>query len=82
MAEEKLMIHFTIRVPHGTNFTAASLMHRYAAENHLQHGYYKGRSVITAKNGEQYGFDHWEIISSGAEDLVTVYLFICAHLMK
>ena len=72
---------FTLTVPAGANFTAASLMHRYAAEHKADYSSYHGRAVLTIA-GIPYGYDHWELTNCGPVDQVTVYLFNCASLIK
>ena len=65
-----------INVKHNENFTAASLMWRYAKENniHCINSYYK--TYISLK-GEFYSYDHWEITpceDNPEYDTVTLYL--------
>lgn len=74
---------FSLIVPAGQNFTAASLMHRYAKENGATHTYSKnGRSILNI-HGIFYAFDHWTINQNGdGTETVTVYLFDCSHLIE
>lgn len=56
----KAMKQIKIKVKHNENFTAASLMWRYAKENNVSciNKYFKTYLNI---NGELCSYDHWEI---------------------
>lgn len=65
-----------INVKHNENFTASSLMGRYAKENNLQcvNEYFTTYIKI---NGELWSYDHWQITpceDAPEYDTVTLYL--------
>ena len=65
-----------IKVKHTDNFTASSLMRRYAKENN---SYCINKNFITYLeiNGELWSYDHWKITPCNDNpeyDTVTLYL--------
>ena len=70
------MKQIQINVKHNENFTASSLMGRYAKENNLQcvNEYFTTYIKI---NGELWSYDHWQITpceDAPEYDTVTLYL--------
>ena len=70
------MAEIKIKVKHDENFTAASLMWRYAKEHNLSciNKYFKTYLVM---NNEYWSYDHWEITpceDAPEYDTVTLYL--------
>lgn len=74
------MFDFTMK--RGSNYTPASLMHRFANESGIaQYSNHLGRAVLTIC-GKRYGFDHWNIADNGdGTETVTVYIFGVDHLI-
>jgi hypothetical protein len=68
------MKNIKITVRHGENFTAASLMKRYADQTRAEFR----RSLFGAAeliiDGEKYQYDHWSVTSENGADVVTLYL--------
>lgn len=70
------MKQIQIKVKNDENFTATSLMWRYAKENNLQFCYTDYRNYLFI-DGEYYSYDHWEITpceDAPEYDTVTLYL--------
>lgn len=70
------MAEIKINVKHNENFTAASLMWRYAKENETTCINKHFKTCILLQ-GEFYSYDHWEITpceEAPGYDTVTLYL--------
>ena len=70
------MVNIKLKVKHNENFTATSLMWRYAKENNTEciNSYFNTYILL---QGEFYGYDHWEITpceDTPEYDTVTLYL--------
>lgn len=64
-----------IRIDRGENFTASSLMHRYAQQTagaQFARGHFGEARLLIADRVYQY--HHWMITAEGGHEIVTLYL--------
>jgi hypothetical protein len=72
------MKEIKLTVSPSENFTASSLMHRYANQNTGSKFYRSnfGEALLTIE-GTAYRYHHWSITAANAADVVTLYLMPC-----
>lgn len=63
-----------VSIRHGENFTAASLMKRYADQTRTEFRRSLFGSAELIIDGEKYQYDHWSVTSENGADVVTLYL--------
>ena len=67
------MMNFETTIRKGKNFTAASLIDKYAMEKGIEKVCYLGTMLLI--DGHFYGYDHYQIIDNGnGTETVIVYL--------
>ena len=68
------MKEIKVSVRHGENFTAASLMKRYADQTGTEFRRSLWGAAELIIEGEKYQYDHWSVTSENGADVVTLYL--------